>query len=124
MDNQVSKIALGVLVLIFFLFGILFRRKIAYLFCPLPRYTGKINKGKTHYLFLIHFFVSLGLTIMCYIELNEYKWISIQFEDFTVRILTILAFWLIFFFITGLLIELYLFKTDKEYSSWKKTNSK
>ncbi len=124
MDNQVTKIALCVLVLIFFLFGILFRKKITYLFCPLPRYTGKINKGKSLYLFFFHFFISFGLAILCYFAINESERISIEMEDFTVRILTILTCWVLFFFITGLSIEWYMLKTDQEYRDWKKTNSK
>ena len=124
MEHREVKFALATLVIIFFSIGVLFRKKISYFFCPLPSYTGKIYKGKSHYLFLFHFFVSFGLSIGTYAILNNNETISKTFEDVSIRLLTILVIWIMFFYIVGLAIEQYLLKTDEEYKKWKKSDAK
>jgi hypothetical protein len=98
------RFALAALIAVFFIFTILFRKKIGYFFCPLPNYEGKIYKGKSHYLFLFHFFVSFGLSIAIYASLNENNKISEAFDDVVVRLLSIAGIWIVFFYIIGLLI--------------------
>ena len=124
MEHREVKFALAALVIIFFSIGVLFRKRISYFFCPLSNYTGKIYKGKSHYLFLLHFFISFGLCIGSYAILNKNERISAMFEDVGIRLLTILGIWIMFFYIVGLSIELYLLKTDEDYRNWKKSDGK
>ena len=124
MEHREVKFAIAALVIIFFFIGVLFRKKVSYFFCPLPNYRGKIDKGKSHYLFLFHFFVSFGLSIGSYASLDNNETISKAFDDVSIRLLTILAIWIMFFFIVGLAIELYLLRTDEEYKKWKRSKTK
>jgi len=124
MERREIKFAVATLVIIFVFFGVLFRKSISYFLCPLPRYTGKIGKGKSHNLGVFHFFISFGLSIGSYAILNKNERISAMFEDTGIRLLTILGIWIIFFYIVGLAVELYLLRTDEEYRNWKKSNVK
>jgi hypothetical protein len=124
MEPKEVKIGLAALVFLFFIIGLIFRKRISYLFCPLPNYEGKIYKGKSHYLFLFHFFISFGLSIASYAILNRNEEISKAFEDAAIRLLSILGIWILFFYFIGIAIEFYLLKTDEEYSKWKKPDSK
>ena len=124
MEHREVKFAVAALVIIFFFIAILFRKKISYLFCSLPNYAGKINKGKSHYLFLFHFFISFGLSMGAYAILNDVEILSKTFEDVSIRLLAIIGIWIIFFYIVGLAIEFYLLRTDEEYKNWKKSDVK
>ena len=121
MENREIKYALATLVIIFFLMGFVFRKKIKYLSCPLPRYTGKIYKGKSHYLFMFHFVTSFGLSLCCYAALNKNQKLSAIFEDVSVRLLSIFGIWILFFYAIGLLIEFYLHRTDADYRNWRRS---
>ena len=123
MEHREVKYALAALLILFFAIAILFRRIISYLFCPLENYRGKIYNGKSTYLFLSHFFISLGLSVGIYALLSINDRASALFEDVRWRLLTILGFWIMFFYIVGLAIEMYLLKTDGEYRNWKKPDS-
>ena len=123
MEHREVKYALAALLILFFAIAILFRRIISYLFCPLENYRGNIYNGKSTYLFLSHFFISLGLSVGIYALLSINDRASAIFEDVRWRLLTILGFWIMFFYIVGLAIEMYLLKTDGEYRNWKKPDS-
>ena len=117
MDHREVKYSLAALLVIFFIIAILFKKIISYLFCPLPNYTGKLYRGKSLYLFLFHFFISLGISIGIYSLLGTNEKVSSIFEDVRIRLLTIVGFWIMFFYFVGLAIEMYLLKTDGEYKN-------
>lgn len=123
MEHPDVKFALAALIIIFFSIGFMFRKRVSYLFCPLPNYTGKIYKGKSNYLFMFHFFISFGLSIGSYAFLSKNDRIFELFEDVGIRLLTIFGIWIILFYIVGIAIELYLRKTDEDYRNWKKSNA-
>ena len=101
MEHREVKYALAALLILFFAIAILFRRIISYLFCPLENYRGKIYNGKSTYLFLSHFFISLGLSVGIFALLSINDRASAIFEDVRWRLLTILGFWIMFFYIVG-----------------------
>ena len=119
-NDEIARIALAGLLVVFLTIGIMFRKAISYIFCPLPAYTGKIYKGKSSYFLICHFILSLGFTLACYSLLNDIRMLSASFEDTATRLLTILILWVMWFYFIGLIIERYLQGTDKEYKAWKK----
>lgn len=121
MKNETVRLLLFCSVIVFLSFGLLFRKRIAYMFCPLEKYAGKMNKGKSHYYLLTHFIISVALTIACFALLSGMAALNLLFENTVSRLLAILIIWFIWIYLLGLLIEAYLQLTDKEYGDWKKT---
>lgn len=120
-ESEVVKLFLLCSVAVFFSVGVIFRKRVAYIFCPLEKYTGKMNRGKSHYFVVTHFILSVMLTLVCFVLLNDITNLNQLFEDTTSRLLLILLIWLTWIFLLGLLIEIYLQSTDSEYRRWKKT---
>ena len=119
MNHTEVKFGLSALVAIFFILILFFRKKIGYFFCPLPEYEGKVFKGKSHYLFLIHFFLSFVISLIIYGIINDYKKLNELFDDVIIRILSIFGIWVVSFYFIGILIEGYLLKTDLKYKKWR-----
>ena len=88
-ENEV-RIALIGLTVVFIAILAAFRKNVTYPFCTLEKYTGKVNRGKSSYLLMFHFFISLGLGIACYVSLNKVRTFSTLFEDTFIRLITIL----------------------------------
>lgn len=120
MKNETVRLLLFCSVIVFLSFGLIFRKRIAYMFCPLEKYTGKVNRGKSHYFIVTHFIVSVALTIVCFALLNDMTALNLLFEDIVSRLLAILLIWFSWIYLLGLLIETYLQLTDNEYKDWKK----
>ena len=121
MRDEKTQIAILILVTVFILILIPFRKIICYPFCSLETYTGKAGKGKSNYFFLFHLIISLAITLACYVFINENRNIEFLFENTFLRLGTILIMWLVWGFIVGWLIEIYLESSDQEYKKWKKT---
>jgi hypothetical protein len=119
MGEEEAKYALLGLIAVFFIALLAFRKRIAYPFCTLQKYTGKISRGKSHYYLITHLLLSLGLAIVCYVLMNRLNTVAILFEDTAIRLLTILLLWIFWILIIGWFIEMYLLSTDKEYKDWK-----
>jgi hypothetical protein len=115
------RVALFGLVIVFFAILFLFRKKLTYPFCTLEKYTGKINKGKSHCFSIVHLFLSFGLGIISYVILNNFAILTTLFVDTAIRLSSIVLLRLFWIFVVGWLIELYLQLTDKEYHTWKST---
>ena len=114
------EFALIALVAIFMIMGWIFRKKLAYISCPLPPLYRQGYERQSHYLSLFHFVISLGLAISTYAILDTFPTFSIAFRETSIRLLTILLLWITYFYLSGLLIERYLEYTDDEYKRWKK----
>jgi hypothetical protein len=121
MDDAV-KLFIGGWVVLFFGFGYLFRKKISYIWCPLQKYTGKINNGKAYYIMMPHLMGSFAICILFFSFLSDIKTINTLFENSVIRTSSFLLLWFICLFFTGLLIEKFLKKTDREYFEWKQKN--
>ena len=122
--DEILKIVFGCLVTIFFIFGYILRHRISYIFCPLPKYTGKIYKGKAHYYLTVHFILSIGLAITCLALLQDIEFINSVFDESLIRIFSFILLWFIWFAIIGHIIETFLVRTDKEYQVWKQASFK
>lgn len=70
---------------------------------------------------VIHFILSVALTITCFALLNNITLLNLLFEDTVTRLLSILLLWFIWIYLLGVLIETYLLLTDGEYRDWKKS---
>jgi len=118
MENP-SAIFILALVLIIIYFGYVFRRKISYIFCPLEKYTGKFNRGKSLYVEIIHLILSFGFSAISFFPISNLKITEDLFNNDAIRISSFILLLIIWLFIIGLLIEGYLVNTDKEYKRWK-----
>ena len=103
----------------FFIFGYIFRESISYIYCPLPKYKGEINYGKTYYVSSIHIISSIVFCLLCISLLYEIDAVKKLFNNDAIRISSVVFFWIAGLFSMGLLIEIFLVKTDKEYKDWK-----
>ena len=121
MSEDKVRIALFGLVIVFFAMLFLFRKRLTYPFCTLEKYTGKINKGKSHYFTIVHLFLSFGLAIVSYVLLKNIAILTTLFEDTVIRLSSVFLLWLFWIFVVGWLIERYLVSTDKEYQAWRST---
>ena len=119
MSEDKVRIALFGLVIVFFAMLFLFRKRLTYPFCTLEKYTGKINKGKSHYFTIVHLFLSFGLAIVSYVLLKNIAILTTLFEDTVIRLSSVFLLWLFWIFVVGWLIERYLVSTDKEYQAWR-----
>lgn len=118
LENK-ARIFLFGLVALFSALLFLFRRRIAYPFCPLEKYTGKIGKGKSQNLLIVHILLSSGSCLFTYSLLDSLALFEAAFDNTVIRISTLLILWLFWISVLGWLIELYLEATDKKYKGWK-----
>ena len=123
MDNN-ERIAVGAIAVIFLAFAYLIRKYVSYFFCPLEKYTGQINNGKSIYILIPHLISSFGLNVVIFLFLLDFDVIEDYFDNDLVRIGSFLILWFTLTFLIGLLIELYLMKTDFEYRTWKQRRFK
>jgi len=121
MNDQTARIGIAGLVMIFLIIAFALRRRISYLFCPLPAFTGKAFNGKVSRFFILHFILSFAIGLTSYALLNRVERLQIYFDDVIVRLLSILLLLMFWFYITGVGIEYYLQRTDTEYEDWKKS---
>ena len=115
-----EKIYLVGLLLLLLAAAYLLRRNISYLFCPLQKYAGRIGKGKSTKIGMVHVFISLVPSMFLFGWLDGFGNLQSYFELTFVRILVFLCIWILFFLIIGVCLEQYLLATDPEFRAWKR----
>ena len=103
-------------------FVFIFRRIIAYPFCPLKNYDGSVGGMiRTDKIFTIHAFLSLVATIIIFSLIYQIPIIDVFFEKSPlIRICSFIILFLVIFILFGIIVEKSMEKSDKKYCEWKK----
>lgn len=118
------KIYFAIFVVLAIVFGYFFKSTLPYIFCPLEKYKGQIGKGKTNNFLTLHLVLSLALSVTSFLIIANFEIVQYNFQNYLIRIFSFLIIWIISFLISGILIENFLTRTDKEYKAWKEENIK
>lgn len=119
MRDKEAQLAILIIGSIFLLILVPFRKIIAYPFCPLEKYVGKVGKGKATYYLVVHLIISLALALLLFNLVTTNDSIEALFENTVLRLGSIIILLIIFGVIFGWFIEIYLESTDEEYKTWK-----
>jgi hypothetical protein len=106
-------------VFLFFCFGWLSRKKIAYFFCPLKKYSSYEYGRKAFYIGTMHLVIAIGLCVITFDLLYNITALNQLFKNTAFRITSFMVLWFAWLFFLGLLIEIFLVRTDEEYRIWK-----
>lgn len=118
------KIYFATFVVLALILGYFFKSILPYIFCPLEKYKGQIGKGKTNSLLVLHLVLSLALSVTSFLIIDNFEIFKYSFQNNLIRIFSFLIIWIASFLLIGILIEIFLTRTDREYKAWKGKRTK